>query len=86
MNLSLNAAQRDYPHTWNEVKAQIAEIKHASNADIIPMDVQVIEVDGIKVLEVICVTDLVEDDTELPASALRIRAPISEMSVSQRIH
>ncbi|OOG47024.1 hypothetical protein [Rhodanobacter sp. C01] len=86
MNLSFNAAQRDYPHTWSEIKAQVAEIKHASDADIIPLDVHIIEVNGVKMLEVVCLTDLVMDDTEQPASGMRIRAPINEVPASQRIH
>lgn len=86
MNLSLNAAQRDYPLTWSEIKAQIAEIKRCSDADIIPLDVHIIEVKGIKMLEVIVLTDLVTDDTEQPASGMRIRAPINEVPVSQQIH
>lgn len=86
MALSLNAAQRDYPHTWSDIKAQVVEIKHASDADIIPLDVNIIFVDGVKTLEVICLTDLVMDDTEQPASGMRIRAPINEVPTSQRIH
>jgi hypothetical protein len=84
--ISPRAAQRDYPHAWSEVQAQIAQLKQTSDAAVIPLGAEIVEVKGIKMLEVLCLTDLVTDDTEMPATGLRIRALLIDPTKSQGLH
>ena len=85
--ISLRSARSNHPHSWSEIQSQIAEVKDVSDADIISLAARIILVDGREMLEVITVTDLVEDgDMDTPATGLRFRAPIIEHSISTRLH
>lgn len=84
--ISPRTAQRDYPQAWSEVQAQIAQLKQTSEAAVIPLGAEIIEVEGIRMLEVLCLTDLVTDDTEMPATGLRVRAPLNDPTKPQALH
>ncbi|WP_126537968.1 hypothetical protein [Aerosticca soli] len=84
--LSPRAARNDYPHTWDELKARIAEAKRATDAEIIPLGATIIEIEGVSILEVMCVTDLVADDAEMPATGMRFRVPLRDPLQSQQVH
>jgi hypothetical protein len=84
--LSPRTARNDYPHTWSELQALIAETKRAHDAEIIPMGATIIEIEGVQILEVICVTDLVDDDTEMPASSMRFRVPLRDAADLKKLH
>jgi len=84
--LSPRAARNDYPHTWDELKARIAEAKRATDAEIIPLGATIIEIEGVSILEVMCVTDLVADDAEMPASSMRFRVPLRDAADLKKLH
>lgn len=84
--ISPRAAQRDYPQAYAEVERQIAEVKTVSNADIIALGAIVVEEKGVTMLEVACLTDLVHDDDEMPATGMRFLAPINDPARLKKLH
>ena len=85
--ISLRNAQRIHPHSWSEIQSQIAEVRQTSEADIIQLAARIVAVEGHEMLEVVCVTDLVEDgDMETPATGMRFRAPLIAHVASAMVH
>ena len=79
--INLNKAQHDYPSAWYNIRDQMAQLKQASDADIVPITAAIIEVKGVLTLEVICMTDLVFADSDDESSAMRFQAAIREPPV-----
>jgi len=86
MNLNLNEAQRSYPRAWNNVKEQIAYSKQITDGDFVPMTAAIIDVKGVPMLEVICMTDLVLADTDEEFTPMRFRAFIHDPASLQKLH
>ena len=86
MNLNLNEAQRSYPRAWENFKEQVAHLKQVSDADIVPMTAEIIDVKGVPMLEVICMTDLVLADTDEEFTPMRFRAFIHDPASLKKLH
>lgn len=86
MMLNLNETERNYPHAWKNVKEQIAYVKQTTDGDFVPFSAEVIEVKGVPMLEVYCLTDLVLADSGKSLDAIRFRAFIHDPSVLQKLH
>jgi len=86
MMTDLNEAERSYPRAWNNVKEQIAYIKTVSDGDFVPFAAEVIDVKGVPMLEVYCMTDLIEAGTGKSLNAMRFRAFIHDPSSLKKLH
>lgn len=84
--INLNEAERSYPRAFNNIKEQVAHLKQVSDADIVPMTAAIIEVKGVPMLEVICMTDLVMADTDEEFSPMRFRAFIHDPASLKKLH
>lgn len=86
MMLDLNEAERSYPRAWNNVKEQIAYVKTVSDGDFVPFAAEVIDVKGVPMLEVTCMTDLVLADSNESLNAMCFRAFIRDPSDLKKLH
>jgi hypothetical protein len=86
MMLDLNETERSYPRAWNNVKEQIAYVKQVSDGDFVPFAAEVIDVKGIPMLEVYCMTDLVLADSNESHNAMRFRAFIHDPATLKKLH
>lgn len=84
--ISPRAAQRDYPFAWAEVERQIAEVKACSDANIIALGAILVEENGVQMIEVACLTDLVHGDDEMPQRGMRFLAPINDPARLKKLH
>lgn len=86
MMTDLNEAERSYPRAWNNVKEQIAYMKQSTDGDFVPFAAEVIDVKGVLMLEVYCMTDLVEADTSKSLNGIRFRAFVHDPATLKKLH
>lgn len=86
MMLDLNETERSYPRAWSNVREQIAHMKQNTDGDFVPFAAEVIDVKGVPMLEVYCMTDLVLADSGKSLDAIRFRAFIHDPSALQKLH
>ena len=84
--IHLNKAEREYPSAWSNIKEQIAYVKQVSDGEFVPVAAAVIDVKGVPMLEVVCMTDLVLADSDEESSAMRFRAFIHDPSSLKKLH
>jgi hypothetical protein len=84
--ININEAERDYSCAWSNVKEQMAHLKQVSDADIVPFSAAVIDVKGMPMLEVYCLTDLVAVGSDESANGMRFRAAIHDPSALKNLH
>jgi hypothetical protein len=86
MMLDLNEAERNYPRAWGNFKEQIAYMKQSTDGDFVPFAAEVIDVQGVPMLEVYCMTDLVLADSNESLKAMRFRAFIHDPATLKKLH
>jgi len=74
-----------YPDTWASIQIQLAEVR-AAGADVVPLDVSVIDVDGVPTLELTTLTDFAVAEEDAPAAAIRFRAVLAERPALHVVH
>lgn len=80
-----NAARAKHPHAWKQIESQMDDFRKASDAVLIPLSAQVIEVRGRQELELLAVTDVVTRDSEQPAQGIVFRASLLERPALQLV-
>ena len=78
-------ARAQYPDTWASIQQQVAEVR-AAGADVVPLDVRVIDVDGVPTLELTTIADYAVADDDAPASGIRFRAVLAERPTLHVVH
>jgi len=78
-------ARAAYPDTWASIQQQVAEVRDAG-ADVVPLDVSVIDVKGVPTLELTTLTDFAVADDDAPAAAIRFRAALAERPALHVVH
>lgn len=86
MMLDLNETERSYPRAWSNVREQIAHMKQSTDGDFVPFAAEVIDVKGVPMLEVYCMTDLVLADSGKSLDAIRFRAFIHDPATLKKLH
>ncbi|TPG45515.1 hypothetical protein EAH75_18015 [Rhodanobacter glycinis] len=74
-----------YPDTWASIQQQVAEVR-AAGADVVQLDVRVIDVNGIPTLELTTIADYAVEDDDAPASSIRFRAVLAERPAVHVVH
>jgi len=85
MKLTPDKARIAYPDTWASIQQQLAEVR-AAGADVVPLEANVIVLDGVPTLELTTLADYAVSDDEAPAAAIRFRAPLAERPALHLIH
>ena len=78
-------ARAAYPDTWASIQQQVAEVR-AAGADVVPLEANVIVLDGVPTLELITLADYAVEDDDAPASGIRFRAVLAERPALHVVH
>ena len=77
MNVSLATAQADYPDAWASINSQMQQVERMTDANMIPMSARLIEQDAIESLELMVMTDLTTEDSDVSATRIAFSSPLA---------